>query len=139
MQESAYSPSGSKILNEPHLQQQRPYVTKTMVFSFFLFIEQLLSHVCGDIAYSAQGPPRVAVVIFMIYMNYFYNSCYFVGFRNFSCQQVAVRAKQQFLFLDLQNFITFGILLISLLLPLLLEAKSSSCECCIVFCFLRCL
>jgi len=92
-QESAYSPGGSKILNEPHLQQQRPYVTKTMVFSSFFFIEQLLSHVCGDIAYSAQGPPRVAFVIFLIYMNYFQNSCYFQGLRHFSCQQVAMRAK----------------------------------------------
>ena len=69
-QESAYSPGGSKILNEPHLQQQRPYVTKTMVFHFFFLIEQLLSHVCGDIAYSAQGRPRVAYVNFMIYVNY---------------------------------------------------------------------
>ena len=93
MQESAYSPGGSKILNEPHLQQQRPYVTKTMVFHLFFLIEQLLSHVCGDIAYSAQGPPRVAFLIFMIYINYFQNSCYFQGLRHFSCQQVAMRAK----------------------------------------------
>ena len=70
-QESAYSPGGSKILNEPHLHQQRPYVTKTMVFHFFFLIDQLLSHVCGDIAYSAQRPPRVAYVSFMIYINYF--------------------------------------------------------------------
>ena len=93
MQESAYSPGGSKILNEPHLQQQRPYVTKTMVFHLFFLIEQLLSHVCGDIAYSAQGPPRDAFVIFMIYINYFQNSCYFQGLRHFSCQQVAMRAN----------------------------------------------
>ena len=53
-----YSPGGSKILNEPHLQQQLPYVTKTMVFHLFFLIEQLLSHVCGDIAYSAQRPPQ---------------------------------------------------------------------------------
>ena len=93
MQESAYSPGGSKILNEPHLQQQLPYVTKTMVFHLFFLIEQLLSHVCGDIAYSAQRPPRVAYVSFMIYMNYFQKSCYFQGLRHFSCQQVAMRAK----------------------------------------------
>ena len=92
-QESAYSPGGSKIFNEPHLQQQLPYVTKTMVFHLFFLIEQLLSHVCGDIAYSAQGPPRGAFVIFMIYINYFQNSCYFQGLRHFSCQQVAMRAK----------------------------------------------
>ena len=137
MQESVYSPGGSKILNEPHLQQQRPYVTKTMVFHLFFLIEQLLSHVCGDIAYSAQGPLRGAFVIFMIYMNCFYNSCYFVGFRSFSCQQVAMRAKQQLLFFDLQHFIIFGILNISLVLPLLLEAKSSSCDFCVVSFFLR--
>ena len=64
--ESAYSPGGSKILNEPHLHQQRPYVTKTMVFHFFFLIEQLLSHVCGDIAYSAQRSLRVAYVSFII-------------------------------------------------------------------------
>ena len=91
--ESAYSPGGSKILNEPHLPLQRPYVTKTMVFHLFFLIEQLLSHVCGDIAHSAQGPPRVSYVIFMIYINYFQNSCYFQGLRQFSCQQVAMRAK----------------------------------------------
>ena len=93
MQESACSPGGSKILNEPHLPLQRPYVTKTMVFHFFFLIEQLLSHVCGDIAYSAQRPPRVAYVSFMIYINYFQKSCYFQGRRHFSCQQVAMRAK----------------------------------------------
>ena len=92
-QESAYSPGGSKILNEPHLQQELPYVTKTMVFHFFFLIEQLLSHVCGDIAYSAQGRPRVAYVNFMIYINYSQNSCYFQGLRHFSCQQVAMRVK----------------------------------------------
>ena len=92
-QENAYSQGRSKILNEPHLRQQRSYVTKTMVFSSFFFIEQLLSHVCGDIAYSAQGPPRVAHVSFMIYINYFQNSCYFQGLRHFSCQQVAMRAN----------------------------------------------
>ena len=92
-QESAYSPGRSKILNEPHLRQQRSYVTKTMVFHLFFLIEQLLSHVCGDIAYSAQRPPRVAYVSFMIYMNYFQKSCYFQGLRHFSCQQVAMRAK----------------------------------------------
>ena len=31
--ESAYSPGGSKILNEPHLQQELPYVTKNNGFS----------------------------------------------------------------------------------------------------------
>ena len=92
-QESAYSPGRSKILNEPHLRQQRSYVTKTMDFSSFFFIEPLLSHVCGDIAYSAQRPPRVAYVSFMIYMNSFQKSCYFQGLRHFSCQQVAMRAK----------------------------------------------
>ena len=92
-QESAYSPGGSKILNEPHLQQQRPNVTKTMVFHVFFLIEQLWSHVCRRYCYSAQGPPRVAFVIFMIYINYFQNSCYFVGRRHFSCQQIAMRAK----------------------------------------------
>ena len=37
MQESAYSPGGSKILQDPHLQQQRPNVTKTMVFHLFFY------------------------------------------------------------------------------------------------------
>ena len=110
-----------------------------MVFHLFYVIEQFLSHVCGDIAYSAQRPPRVAYVSFMIYMNYFQKSCYFQGLRHFSCQQVAMRAKQQLLFFNLQNFITFGNLHISLLLPLRLEAKSSSCEFCVVSFFLRAL
>ena len=64
-----------------------------MVFHLFFLIEQLLSHVCGDIAYSAQRPPRAAYVSFMIYINYFQNSCYFQGLRQFLCQQVAMRAK----------------------------------------------
>ena len=65
-------------MNEPHLQQQRPNATKTMVFDPFAFIEQALSHVCGDITYSAQGAPRSAFVILMNNMILFYNSCYFI-------------------------------------------------------------
>ena len=130
MQECAYSPSGSKIMKEPDLQHWPSLQKPCFLTSFFYrstFVTRLRRY-----CLFCPGVPKGCIRHFNELYNFFTNSCYFVSFRSFWCQQVAMRAKQQLLLFDLQNFITFGILYISLLLPLLLEAKSSSCEFCVV-------
>ena len=63
-------PVGARFSTSPIYDNNAHTLQKTMVFHLFFLIEQFLSHVCGDIAYSAQGRPRVAYVNFMIYINF---------------------------------------------------------------------